>query len=119
MNKTTVATADGFKDAIQDEKYIYLDKFEDICEILLDNMDYEHEYYPTCESVFTAIEEKCLDINCIVKEEDYNDFKKKVINYNFPCLSMGKAPKPKYTITTSDGFRKYTTNHDHSEHLML
>lgn len=119
MEITTAATADGFKEAVKDEKYKYLDKFGDICELLLDNMDYEKEYYPTCESVFAAVEEKRLNIEHIVSKSNYADFKKKVIDYDFPCLAMGKAPESEYSIATSKGYKKYAAKYNHSEHLML
>ena len=86
------------------------DLFIQMCKVVYVNME-KGEYYQTCEDVFNGIERKHLDVSNIVSQENYEEFKRKLLNDGCGGIEMGEVPPPKYDTRTGEGMSAYCKDH--------
>lgn len=85
-------------------------KFLEICDVLIGTLE-KGEYYETCEDVFKGIERKHLDVSHIVPPNEYEEFKRHLLNEDCAGVPLGDVPEPKYDLSTGEGRVAYCRDH--------
>lgn len=91
-------TDDEFEEAY--EKYV------DMCTIVAKVLK-KGEYCRTCEDLFNMIENKHLDVSSIVPNNEYEEFKRRLLAEDCGGMEIGDVPKPKYDMNTAEGHMAY------------